>query len=1364
MAQKREQQPQSPSSGPAMSSDEVDSAERPIAVVGIGASAGGLGPISQLLGALPTDTGMAFVIVQHLSPRHDSVLAEILSRSTAMRVVEVHDQPQIRRNCVYVIPPNRNILIDDGTLNLSARPAGPHYPINLFFSALSSSHGHRSIGVVLSGGANDGTAGLLAIKAAGGITFAQDESAMHDGMPRSAIASGSVDFVLPPAEIGREIGRIARQPYVIAVKDAPLQAHGDLEGILAALRQGIGVDFSQYKSNTLHRRIHRRMALRNFTALKDYKTFLEQHPAEVESLYQDILINVTNFFRNPDSFEQLSLQVFPRLFAERSRDDAIRVWVIGCSTGEEAYSLAIALTEFADREERRLPIVVYATDLNDTAIERARRGWYPKSIAHDVPGERLQRFFHESEGGYCVCKEIRELCIFARHNTLADPPFSRMDLVSCRNVLIYLDTVLQRKILPVLHYSLKPTGFLFLGSSETITQKPDLFVVEDAKHRIYSKRPAPVRLDTSLGVTRGPVPKLNLNDSKRAQNSRDMNTELPREAERVLLNRYVPAGVLITADADVLQFRGDTGLYLTPAPGKATHKLFKMAREGLLVPLRAALLQAAKTSMTVQEHNVRVRTNGGFHTIRLSVIPVQQAGTAHRWYWVLFEPEQPRAGELPAGDAPADIAAQPSADAEEVVRLTRELAATRDYLQAAIEQHEAANEELQAANEEVQSANEELQSINEELETSKEEIQSSNEELTTVNEELRHRNDELNRANADLNNIFGGVQLAILMVWRDLRIRRFTPLAEKILSIIPTDVGRSIGDIKLKLNIADLPALIGEVIDNVAPKELEVQDAEGRWYLLRIRPYRTLENHVDGAVVVLVDIDSLKRGKELQERQACLLEQVQEAIFAWEPNGKISYWNHGAQLLYGYSSAEALQRDQRELLRLSDAQRYLDVLQAKGRWNGELTHRTKRGKEIVVESIQVLIDEHGKQLVLQTDRDITPRKALELDLQNHIEELAFADRHKNEFLAMLAHELRNPLAPMRNAVQILKSPRATPEMSSTARELIERQIDNMSHLVTDLLDAARIARGLIELRTQPLDLRSIVKREVDIARAAAELRNQIFSVSVPTEPVMVDGDATRLEQALGNVLGNALKYTPPGGRIGLTLDTARRTGNRPGAEAILTIRDDGVGIAPELLPRIFDLFMQADRSLAHAQGGLGIGLSLVRTLIELHGGSVSADSKGINQGSEFVLRLPLASPTESATPFNPAATVPRRFSAHRILVVDDNPDVADSSATMLSLAGHDVKKALSGRKALEVAKEFHPAVVLLDIGMPDIDGYEVARLMRQTPELRSTCLIAVSGYDTPADHVRSVHAGFDHHVVKPVTIEVLQTLFQGAVT
>ncbi len=1344
--------------------DRNDAAE--LGVVGIGASAGGLGPISQLLSALPVDTGMAFVIVQHLSPRHDSMLAEILSRATSMQVLEVHDQPHIRPNCVYVIPPNRNMLINEGMLSLSARSAGPHHPIDLFFTALSGTHAHRSIGVVLSGSATDGTAGLLAIKAAGGITFAQDESATHDGMPRSAIASGSVDFILPPAEIGREIGRIARQPYIVTTTDPPLQAPDELEDVLAVLRQTIDVDFSQYKSATLQRRIHRRMTLRNFRGLSDYKTFLQQHPAEIESLYQDILISVTNFFRNSDSFEQLILQVFPRLFSERSPDDPVRVWVIGCSTGEEAYSLAIALKEYAEREQRRVPIVVYATDLNEAAIQRARRGWYPKSIAHDVSSDRLRRFFYESDGGYCISKEIRELCIFARHNALADSPFSRMDLVSCRNVLIYLDTMLQRRILPVLHYSLKPTGYLFLGSSETITQKPELFTIEDAKHRIYSKRLAAIRLDTRLAVTRGSTVKVGLNESKKAQTSRDTNSAVPREAERVLLNRYAPAGVLVAEDGEVLQFRGDTAPYLSHPPGKATYKLFNMVREGLLVPLREALSQAAKTMTVVQEQRVRVRSSGGFQTIRLSVIPVQQTGTTQRWYWVLFEPqhEQDAANEPSSAAVPSTSAAQPSADATQIERLTRELTATREYVQAAVERHEASNEELQAANEEIQSANEELQSINEELETSKEEIQSSNEELTTVNEELRNRNEELNRASADLNNIFGVVQLAILMVWRDLRIRRFTPLAEKILSIIPTDIGRPIGDIKLKLNVPDLPALISAVIDSIVPKEMEVQDAEGRWYLLRIRPYRTLENQIDGAVIVLVDIDLLKRGKELQDRQTRLLQQVQEAIFAWEPNGSISYWNHGAQLLYGYGSEEVLQRDQRELLQLSDPQHYLDVLLDKGRWSGELKHRTKHGKEIIVESIQVLIEEQGKQLVLQTDRDITHRKELELNLQSHIEELAFADRHKNEFLAMLAHELRNPLAPMRNAVQILKSPRATAEMSDHARALIERQIDNMSRLVTDLLDAARIARGLIQLRTQLLDLRSVVKREVDIARSAAESRNQIFSVAVPTEPVIVRGDATRLEQVLGNVLGNAIKYTPPGGRISLTLGTASKSGNPGSTEAILTIRDDGIGIAPQLLPRIFDLFMQADRSLAHAQGGLGIGLSLVRTLIELHGGSVSADSKGINQGSEFVLHLPLAPLGESVMPTDTKAAATSQHFTRRILVVDDNPDVAESSATMLSLAGHDVKKALSGRKALEMAKEFRPAVILLDIGMPDLDGYEVARLMRQAPELRSACLIAVSGYDTPADRERSVHAGFDHHVVKPVTIEALQTLFQGAPT
>jgi two-component system CheB/CheR fusion protein len=1209
-------------------------ADLPTAVVGIGASAGGIEAFTALLKELPVDTGLAFVLIQHLAPTHISLLAEILQRTTRMPVLEVRDEPIVCRNCVYVIPPGRVMTINDGRLALAPRGGeAPHHPIDAFFDSLAASAGHRSIGVVLSGTANDGTAGLAAIKAAAGITIAQDGSALYDGMPRSAIAAGGVDLVLPPAGIASELVRIAKHPYLIdaagdAAADAAADAAGDaaIDHVLRAVRHGTGVDFSQYKSNSLHRRIRRRMALLKIAEPGEYARLLKSEPHEVEALYQDILIGVTAFFRNPESFEALKARVFPRLFKDRGRQDPVRVWVLGCATGEEAYSLTIALTEYTAENAPSTPIQVYATDLNNSAIEKARTGFYPKSIESEVSPERLRRYFVQTNGGYRVGKAIRDVCVFARHNALGDPPFSRMDLVSCRNVMIYMEAGLQKRLLPLLHYALKPGGLLFLGPSETIGASRDLFDLEDTQAKVYVKKPVATPFVQAFQLGKFRPGSLELDLEPRPNATQDHAIEVQRDADRILLTRYVPAGVLVNESNNVLQFRGDTGRYLTPAPGKASLNVLKMAREGLLVSLRALLQRARRESAVVREQGVRVKTNGGFTDVTLVVIPVGRANGGEQAYWVLFESPSPPAAAAEKRSGRARVAAGMTRRVEEhekeITRLLQELAATREYLQSVIEQQEAVNEELQSANEEVQSSNEELQSINEELETSREEIQSSNEELTTVNEELQNRNDELNRANNDLNNLFGSLQMSIVMVWQDLRIRRFTPTAEKFFNLISTDVGRPIGDIKLNLTITDLSDRLTEVIDQVSARDVEVQDATGRWYLLRLRPYRTLDNRIDGAVIVLFDIDSLKRSLGVLERQAKLLEQTHDAVFVRELDGTIVYWNQGAELLYGFGKKEAVGRSSHELLGKTPAalSQIAAALKSEGRWVGEIVHTTKDGRELVVESLEVLISEAERPLVLATNRDITERKRLEDTLRRRVDELAVADRHKSEFLAVLAHELRNPLAPLRNGIEILKSVPAGDARAVRAKELIERQARTLTRLVDDLLDTARINRGQVHLRRETVDLQSMVNRAVETAREVIDSRRHTLTVNPPPEPIKVVADATRLEQVLANLLNNAAKYTPEGGQITVSL----AEGRNGAAEAEVRVEDSGIGISAEMLPLVFDLFTQADHSLAHSQGGLGIGLSLVRSLVELHGGRVVASSEGLGKGSEFAVYLPLA--------------------------------------------------------------------------------------------------------------------------------------------
>jgi len=837
---------------------EAEKHETPFPVVGVGASAGGLEAFIDLLGHLPAEPGLAFLFVQHIEASHKSSLAEILGKITPMPVAEAVENTRVQVNHVYIIPPNQYLAMTDGTLSLSPRaPRGPHMPVDHLFRSLANVHRARAIGVILSGGGTDGTLGFHAIKAEGGITFAQDEkTAKQDGMPRSAVAEGSVDYVLPPGQIAAELLRIARHPYTreVAPPDGARPDNAQfLNQVISLLRARTEVDFTHYKRSTIWRRIQRRMALRNLEKLDEYLAALQNDPVEQHNLYQDFLIRVTQFFRDPEAFEALKEKVFPALVQERPADRPIRLWVAGCSTGEEVYSLAMVLLEFLGGRADHLSVKILATDLNEVALERARAGLYIDNIEMDVSTDRLRRFFTRVDSHYQISKAVRDLCVFSRHNMASDPPFSHLDLVSCRNVMIYMDGALQRRVLPILHYALNPDGFLFLGSSETIGSFGDLFVPVDAKQRIFQKKPAAGALpvDFSGHAILEATGRAARGEAAPVWSAHDVQ----READRIVLNRYAPVGAVVDEALTVLQFRGRTAPYLEPAPGLASLDLLRMLRDGLLAEVRGAVARAKAEDVPVTREGVSLTDAGRTRTVKLEVIPFKVPPAGVRFFLVLFQDMEAAPLAAPS-EAAAAAPAAPGANAQQ---LQQELNSLREYLQTVVEEQESTNEELKSANEEILSANEELQSTNEELQTAKEEAQSANEELATVNDELRHRNAELARVNNDLVNLLSGVNIPIVMVGRDLRIRRFTPLAEKLFNLIPTDMGRPISDIKPNLRVEDPARLIARVIDTLAPHESEVQDSDGHWYSLRIRPYVTLDNKIDGASVVLVDIDSVRR-------------------------------------------------------------------------------------------------------------------------------------------------------------------------------------------------------------------------------------------------------------------------------------------------------------------------------------------------------------------------------------------------------------------------------------------------------------------------------------------------------------------------
>ncbi len=879
------------------SSSPVDVEQTPqnkqFPIVGIGASAGGLEAFNQLLNALPPDTGMGFVVVQHLAPNHESMLTEILSKSTLMPVAEVRDGVAVAPDSVYVIPPNTNMALLHGHLNLMPRKntQGHHMPIDYFLRSLAEDQGSRAIGVILSGTASDGVKGLTAIKSAAGITFAQDpRTAKYDGMPRNAIDAGVVDFMLSPEAIAHELVKISNHPYVAPIhaeKDEPLLPEGGdtLNKIFILLRAAYGVDFTYYKQTTIRRRIMRRMVLHRIESLGDYIKYLQSNPTEIDLLYQDILITVTSFFREPEAFAVLKEKIFPALIRNRAAE-SIRVWVPGCSTGEEAYSIAISWLEFFKDTPSNIALQIFATDISERAIEKARAGIYDESISADVSPERLRRFFIKTEGGYQISRAIRDMCIFARQNVTKDPPFSKLDLISCRNMLIYLGPVLQKKVMPIFHYALNPSGYLMLGNSETIGTFSDLFGLVDKKHRTYVRKSVSTRPSVDFVARDTGAEKAETERRAGRMNEAGWSGfDLQREADRIVLNKYAPSGVTINENMEILQFRGRTGLFLEPAPGAASLSLLKMLREDLLLDVRTAIHEAKRKDATVKKEGLRLRHNDQSREVRIEVIPFRPPLSKERFFLVLFEEVAPISSTATKRldlrkaksdkEKPTGRSAQKSLD-DEIARLTQELESAKAYLQATVEEQEAANEELHSANEEIQSSNEELQSTNEELETAKEELQSTNEELTTVNEEMQNRNFELNLLNNDLNNLLGSINIPVLMLGQDLRIRRFTQSAEKALNLIPTDVGRPISDIKSNIEMPELERLVLSVIDDLGAIEREVHDRDGRWYLMRIRPYRTADNKIDGAVIALFDIDALKSSRqqleEMSERVDAILE------------------------------------------------------------------------------------------------------------------------------------------------------------------------------------------------------------------------------------------------------------------------------------------------------------------------------------------------------------------------------------------------------------------------------------------------------------------------------------------------------------
>ncbi len=1235
------------------------------AIVGIGASAGGLEAVAELLGALPAATGMAYIVVQHLAPKHESLLPEILAKKTSLPVSAAHSGQILQPDHVYVIPPDVTLSVQRGRISLQPRATThePPLPIDVLFRSLADAYGDNAIGVVLSGGGSDGSAGIRALRMAGGITLAQTpETARFADMPRHAIDTGCVDLTMRPSEIAAELVRLGQR---FAAGDAPRSGEtstqtteadpdeASLAHILQRLRSAHRVDFTHYKRTTIWRRLHRRLALRRVATLQEYDALLQGDPAELAALYQDLLIRVTDFFRDPESFDALRQSVFPALYKDRPSNRPLRIWVPGCSSGEEVYSVAMTLLEYlGEAAPASVGIQIFGTDISEAALQKARTGLYAKTELNAVSPQRLQRFFTAQNDEFRVAKEVRNLCLFARQDVTRDPPYSRLDLISCRNLLIYLDAVAQRQVLRSFHYALRPEGMVVFGPAESVSESSDLFELVDKRFRVYRRLPNPGGvLDLPLAAPPETTERgADLNDAAA------VNAEsVLRKADRLLLARFAPASLLINHAFTILQFRGRIGPYLEPAGGVPSFDLRRVVRPELLVQITPAI-EETSTSGAPSRREVTLEDG---REVSLEIIPLTGALGA-RSYLILFDDGSrgPASGGLSA-----TVAALPESDKDRrLVELERQVADLRTYLRAAIEEHGTSQEELKSAHEEVLSANEEFQSTNEELHTSKEELQSTNEELTTTNEELRQRNQEL----ADLNE--------------ELTIARSA-----------ADRARSYADI---------------IVETVRQPLAVLDDGQK---IMRVNPAFSLDLGVS-------------RG---------------------DAEGRLFHEIDGGR----WNIAELRQRLHDIVHNNHTMEDYRVTVDLPG-----------RGRRVMALSARKIPgDAERAQLLLVAFDDMTVQT-------NVTAGLVANNERKDEFLAMLGHELRHPLTPITHAIYLLR--RGHPEPATAELlETIDTQTRRLQRFVDELLDVARISRGLIEVRRESVDLVAVAR---DAARAIQPLidsRRHKLSLILPARPVYVSGDAGRLNQVVTNLLENAAKYTDPGGEIRLALE--------PQDDGVtLSVRDNGIGIAPEDLEYVFEPFTQAHRGVAGRGGGLGLGLSVVRRVLELHGGRIEATSKGLTRGSEFVAWLPLlaqdraAAPTRAtpmaappAPPAPPAPAVAPRV--RRVLIVDDEEDIRTSLARVVRSFGHEVATAGDGQAALALAESFRPDCAILDIALEGMNGIELARRLREKFPPDALFLIALTGFGDADRREQCRAAGFDEYVVKPGEIDKLEQLLDG---
>ncbi|MFO1241759.1 MAG: CheR family methyltransferase [Rickettsiales bacterium] len=1429
---------------------------KPALIVGVGASAGGMESLQMMLSSLPDDCTISFVILIHVDPTANDLIPDIISKHTKLKVREISNGMAIEAGTVYTAPGHQQLTIKNNTLYLDPadRAEDRRAPIDKFFHSLAKDQGERAVAIVLSGTGSDGALGLKSVSKAGGMALAQAPStAKYEEMPQSAIDTGSVDHVLSPAALTEELMAYAEHMKLSGEKETFEALLNEVSNLLPEICEVLlnvtGHNFRHYKVSTLSRRVQRRIQVLRINTAREYLERLKADEEEVNQLFNDLLIGVTAFFRDPDAFESLASDIFPRLFRNRRAEDTIRIWVPGCATGEEAYTIAMLLREHLDNAKQAPEVQIFATDIDEQALSTARAGAYPLGITEEIRPERLKRFFIKKGQQYHINKEIRAMVLFSVHNLINDPPFSKLDMISCRNLLIYLGSHLQKKLIPLFHYALKPGGFLFLGPSENLSSHRELFRPIAAKHRISQRLPTAVQASAFM-INR------NASSSSAVKPPNVANiteTDTYLLMQRIVLDEFAPKSVVVDQDGQIICASGNLEKYLTVSTGAFHNSVTRLAREGLRVGIRATLAEAIEKRRQITHDGLSLRTEEGLLRIRLTVQPMPHLGDDSGLYLIVFQDM----GTLLKEETVRQPATEEAAAL--IDHLERELLSTREDLECTVQDLEAANEEMKSSNEELLSMNEELQSANEELETSKEEIQATNDTLTRVNN--------------DLENLLASTRLATLFLDDTLHVRRATPMTSEIYNLLPSDMGRPLSHFTHKAK--HMPSLpdIKTVKTTKRAIEDEIEMQNGAWYIRRVLPYLTQDGQAEGLVVTFTEVTERKRAeltlreneehlrlamsaanlgdwkwkadddsvklspraaeifgvtdktrltrhdmrdsllhpedqpiahkalekalatktdyfaeyrlkssgsnptwvqatgraeynengklvgmlgvvkditeqklaverlKSSEQMYRAIGESINYGVWVCEPSGKNTYASESFLNLVGMTQeqcsefgwSEVLHPDERDATMTA----WKECAKEGGLWDREHRFKGKDGKwhPVLARGIPVRNDKGEITCWAGINLDISSLKRAEsaltekeqrfrtmadqapvliwisdvdkkriwfnkpwleftgrsmenelgdgwmdnvhpddlvrflrvyrhafdslepfrieyrlrrhdgeyrwlmanaipmkegdsfigyvgtcTDVTNHkLSEIALkeADRRKDEFLATLAHELRNPLAPISNGLQVLRKAASRPELLERTQSLMERQVHHMVRLVDDLLDVSRITRGKIELHKETIDISDIVYTAVEISEPLITEKKHTLKTSLPKKSLFVHCDPTRLSQVIANLLNNSAKYTPEGGKIELEVTQKKD-------DMILSIKDNGIGIPANMLSSVFDMFVQVDTALERSHGGLGIGLTLVKKLVELHGGRVEVKSSGKDKGSEFIVRLPLS--------------------------------------------------------------------------------------------------------------------------------------------